>query len=158
MKGLFILSSLLGLSVTLAFGQSDKEDIDILQATYGKEKKELVKDNLRVGKDSVNFWKVYDEYEVKRKGLARERIELLRQYAESYEAMSGPTAAKIVSGTLDNDLKYTNLLQQYYTKFSSTIGNVEAARLIYLEYYLQTLIKQRVQENLPGIKEIEKPR
>ncbi|NEU09629.1 hypothetical protein GZH53_14980 [Flavihumibacter sp. R14] len=156
MKYLFILFATLLLNISPASAQSDKEDVEILQATYGKEKKELVRQYLKAPKDSVAFWKEYDEYEIKRKAIGRERLELLRQYVESYETMTGPVASKIVTKTIENDKKYSELYHQYYSRFSKIIGSVEAARLFQLEYYLQTMIRETIQENLPGIKELDK--
>ena len=155
MKSLLILFAIFGISINLAFGQSDKEDIEIIQAIYGKEKKDLINAYMTVSsKDSASFWKVYDEYEVKRKALGKERLGLLRKYSESHEGLTGEAAGKIVRGILDNDVRYSNMFQKYYARFSGIVGSIEAARFVYLEYYLQSLIKQYVQENLSDIEEI----
>ncbi len=50
--------------------QSNKEDIDIIQSAFGKDKKTVVSIYMNVpAKDSVAFWKLYDEYEDKRKAI-----------------------------------------------------------------------------------------
>jgi len=56
-----------------------------VQATFGRDKKAVVADFVKVSpaqKDA--FWKLYDEYETQRKALGRERIDLLKQYADHY--------------------------------------------------------------------------
>jgi hypothetical protein len=62
------------------FAQSNKEDIDLIQSIYGKEKKTIVADFIKLeGAQKDAFWKLYDEYETKRKALGQKRVALLEK-------------------------------------------------------------------------------
>ena len=63
---------------TISFAQSNKEDIDLMQAALGKDKKALFSEFMIVeGAQKDAFWTLYDEYEGKRKGLGKKRLDLL---------------------------------------------------------------------------------
>ncbi|KIC94871.1 hypothetical protein [Flavihumibacter solisilvae] len=151
---LFIVITTLNIST---FAQSNKEDIDIIQSAFGKDKKVLIGQVMQIAaKDSVAFWKLYDEYEAKRKALGRERIGLLQQYADQYDKLDDAKAAQLASSAFANDSKYNNLYQAYFKKFSSVIGGKKSAELFQLETYLQNLTRLYIMNNIPFIGELDK--
>ena len=146
------------LLVTISsFGQSNKEDVDIIQSAFGKEKKELVRQYMQIGdKDSVAFWKLYDEYEDKRKAIGRERINVLQQYADQYDKLDDAKATQLANSAFANESKYNTLYQAYFKKFSAVIGGKRSAELFQLETYLQTLTRLYIMNNIPFIGELDK--
>ena len=75
MKKIVIIISFL-LTAPVTYGQSYQEEIDLFQSAFGMDKKEkslLVLSKLNPRKEEA-FWKLYDEYEAKRKELGKERI------------------------------------------------------------------------------------
>jgi hypothetical protein len=137
--------------------QSNKEDIDIIQSAFGKDKKELVRDYMELsGKDSAAFWKLYDEYEDKRKVIGRERINLLEQYANGYQNLDNAKAEKLATAILSNDAKYNNLHQTYFKKFSEILGARNAAKFLQLEIYVQTYVRANVMREIPLIGDLDK--
>src|SRR5688500_20206939 len=87
MKKVNILTVLFLLSASL-FAQSNKEDIDLIQSIFGKEKKELVQLYMTIPEAQASkFWALYDLYEDERKKLGRERIKLIEDYATNYEKL-----------------------------------------------------------------------
>jgi hypothetical protein len=157
MKKTLIIAACIFFSFNSLMAQSNKEDVDIIQAAFGKGKKELVSQYMQISaKDSVAFWKLYDEYEGKRKDLGKQRIDLLQQYADNYDHLTDAKATQIASATLANDAKYTQMYQTYLTKFSAVIGGINAAKLFQLEVYLQTLVKMHVMDQIPFIGELDK--
>ena len=160
MKKLFIYSTSLLVVLLLSFpvfAQSNKEDVDIIQSAFGKEKKDIVKDYMQVdAQKSDAFWKLYDEYEDKRKAIGRERINLIQQYAESSDSLDDKKAQQLATATLANDAKYTSLYQTYFSKFSGVVGARNAAKLFQLETYLQTITKLYIMDQIPFIGELDK--
>src|SRR4051795_12150090 len=118
MKKLFIYSTSFAVMLLLSFpvfAQSNKEDIDIIQSAFGKEKKDIVKEYMQVNEQkSGAFWKLYDEYEDKRKAIGRERINLIQQYADNMDSLNDSKAKQIGTSTLENDAKYNSLYQSYF--------------------------------------------
>ena len=137
--------------------QSNKEDIDIIQSAFGKDKKTLVSAYMQISaKDSVAFWKLYDEYEDKRKALGRERINILQQYADQYETLTDAQATQLAQGALTNNMKYDQLQDAYFKKFSTVVGAKNSAKLFQLELYLQTVVRLVIMDNIPFIGELDK--
>jgi hypothetical protein len=153
----WLLVMVLALLTLSSTAQSNKEDIDIIQSAFGKDKKELVRQYLQLGaKDSTAFWKLYDEYEDKRKAIGRERISLLQQYADQYDKLDDSKASALASSAFANDAKYNNLYQTYFKKFSSVVGGKKSAELFQLETYLQNLTRLYIMNNIPFIGELDK--
>lgn len=142
---------------SFVMAQSNKEDIDIIQSAFGKDKKDLVKDYMEVSaKDSAAFWKLYDEYEDKRKVIGRERINLIEQYANDYQNLDNAKAEKLATGILMNDAKYNALHQTYFKKFTTVFGAKNAAKFLQLEMYVQTYVRANVMREIPLIGDLEK--
>lgn len=157
MKKTIILAVCILSSFSFLKAQSNSEDVDMLQAAFGKSKKDLVSQYMQVpAKDSVAFWKLYDEYEGKRKALGKERISIIEQYANHYDNLTDAKATELATKTLANDTKYTALYETYLKKFSAVTGGRSAAKLFQLEIYLQTLVKAKVMTDVPFIDELDK--
>jgi len=137
--------------------QSNSEDVDIVQAAWGKEKKALVSEYMHVSvKDSVAFWKLYDEYEGKRKAIGKERVAIINQYAENYDNLTDAKATELATKTLVNDASYNTLYQTYLKNFGTVVGGKDAAKLLQLEIYLQTLVRAKMMTEVPFIDELDK--
>ncbi len=157
MKRTLIIAACVFFSFNSLMAQSNNEDIDMVQAAFGKTKKDLVSQYMQVpAKDSVAFWKLYDEYEGKRKALGKARINIIQQYADNYDKLTDAKATELATKTLANDAQYTTLYQTYLKKFSAITGGRSAAKLFQLEVYLQTLVRAKVMTDVPFIDELDK--
>jgi hypothetical protein len=137
--------------------QSNKEDIALIQAMFGKEKKELVTQYLTIPENqSAKFWALYDEYEDKRKALGRERISVLEGYAKDYKTLDSKKATALMGKKFAWAQKYTQFQQTYFTKFSTAIGGLQASKLMQLEDYLENNIRLAIQNEIPFIGELDK--
>lgn len=137
--------------------QSNKEDIAMIQAMFGKEKKELVTQYLTIPEtQSAKFWVLYDEYEDKRKALGRERITILEGYAKDYDKLDSKKASALMAKKFAWAQKYTQFQQTYFTKYSAVIGGLQASKLMQLEDYLENNIRLAIQNEIPFIGELDK--
>jgi hypothetical protein len=143
---------------TGAIAQSTmKEDVDIIQAKYGKSKKELMGAYMKLeGAQSDAFWKLYDQYEMERKALGQKKIQLLNEYAEHYGTLTNEKADELTKAMLANAMDYEKLFSKYYDKSKAVIGALNAAKFIQLEVYLQTSIRSEIQNAIPFIGEVDK--
>ncbi|MDZ7613413.1 MAG: hypothetical protein U5K51_06605 [Flavobacteriaceae bacterium] len=134
--------------------QTNKEDIEMIQSIFGKEKKEMVTDFLQL--DSNNpFWALYDEYETKRKELGKDRLQALSFYVDNYEKMdatnSDSTIEKMRKLRDGND----KLLDTYYKKIKKASGSKVAAQFFQLEAYIQSAVRVAVMDEIPFIGELD---
>ena len=155
MKKLILLFVLTVSSV--AFSQSTfKDDVDILQSVYGKEKTELVQKYMALsGTQADAFAKVYTDYEVERKTLGQKKIQIIQNYATSYQTLNDEVADKLASEMIDNNIAYDKLYAKYYKQSKKAIGAVNALKFIQLEIYLQTIIRLKIQTEIPFIGEMD---
>jgi hypothetical protein len=155
MKKVFLVASL-AFAMTSFAQNSLKEDVEIVQAVYGKSKSELVTQYMALSADKAAvFAKVYDAYEVERKKLGQEKAELINQYAVDYAALTDEKVDVIVKGTLKNNQAFDKLYSSYYEKTKKAIGALNAAKFIQLEIYLQTEIRSALQNSIPFVGELD---
>jgi hypothetical protein len=150
------LSVLLVICLTLTgYAQSNKEDVDFIQSIYGKEKKAIVADfiQLEEGKKDA-FWKLYDEYETKRKELGKKRISLLEQYANEYLTLDDATTSKLIKEVASLGVQTDKLIATYHVKLEKAAGAKPAAQFFQLEIYFLSVIRVGIMENIQFIGEL----
>ena len=130
--------------------QSNKEEVDLMQAAFGMEKKAMVSEFVKVNdaqKDA--FWKLYDEYETARKDLAKKRIDLLEKYANNYDKMTNEFADKWASDVLSLTKQTDALVVTYYGKIKKVTNPVVALQFWQVEGYILSGIRLSLLESLP---------
>jgi hypothetical protein len=135
---------------SFAYTQSNKEEVDLMQAAFGMDKKTVVADFVKPSpaqKDA--FWKLYDEYETQRKALGKERIELLKQYADKYLTMTSEQADAWTKKVIELQKKTDGLIVTYYGKIKTATDGIVATQFYQIEGYILTAIRARILENVP---------
>ena len=154
MKKLFVIAALF--ISTVGFAQSNKEDVDFIQSIYGKEKKTIIAEFIKLeGAQKDAFWKLYDEYEVKRKELGKQRITLLERYANSYMTLSDAETDKLMQDMMALGLANDKLQKTYYGKMKKAAGVKPAAQFLQIEAYLLSAVRATIMENIPFIGELD---
>jgi hypothetical protein len=138
---------------SFAYTQSDKEEIDLIQAAFGMDKKAIVADFVQLSDTQKDaFWKLYDEYETKRKEYGRERIELLKQYAEQYMTMTGEQADTWTKKVMELQVKTDKLIATYYEKVKGVTDGVVATQFYQIENYILSMIRMSILQEVPFLK------
>jgi len=138
---------------TFAYTQSNKEEVDLVQAAFGMEKKAIVADFVQlteVQKDA--FWALYDEYETQRKEYGKERIDLLKQYAEQYTTMTSDQADAWTKKVMDLQIKTDKLISTYYEKVKKVSDGVVATQFYQIENYILSMIRMQILQEVPFLK------
>jgi hypothetical protein len=139
-----------------AFAQSNKEDVDFIQSIYGKEKKTIVAQFVKLeGAQSDAFWKLYDEYENERKALGHERVALLERYAKNYTTLDDATTDKITMYMVALGDKTDKLIGTYYKKMKKESTVKAAAQFVQIESYLLSVVRSAIFESIPVIDELK---
>lgn len=141
-----------------SYAQSSyKEDVELVQSIYGKSKSDLVKQYMNLSDTQTTaFTKVYDNYEAERKMLGQKKLVLINDYATNYATLTDEKANELAKGTLKNNQDYEKLYSKTYGQAKKAIGAINAAKFIQLEVYLQTVIRNEIQESIPFIGELDK--
>jgi hypothetical protein len=152
-----LLTFALFLCVTFSYAQSNKEDVEIIQNIFGKEKKELVQSYMTIPEDKkTEFWTLYDKYEIERKNLGKERIALIESYANSYETLDDKKAVELMSQKMKWLDNYSKFQKKYYGSVSKLLGGRQASKFFQLEDYIENNIRVFIQESIPFIDELDK--
>ena len=157
MKRSFLLSCCVMFFLT-SIAQSNKEDIELIQAIYGKEKKSIVESFITPTEVSkkATFWSLYDTYETERKALGQKRIALLEKYANAYSGMDDKATEETMKETMALQKKVDGLITSYYGKIKKSVGIKEAGQFFQLESYLLSATRIYILGNIPFIGELEK--
>ena len=141
---------------TIGFAQSNTEEIDLVQSLWGMEKKDIVSQFVKVdpaAKDA--FWKLYDEYEMERKALGKERIALLNKYAENYMTLSDEKTDEIIGEMVSLGAKTDKLAATYYGKIKKAVAIKPAAQFFQIESYINSSLRAAILEEIPFIGELD---
>ena len=152
MKNYILIAAALFLA-SFAYSQSAKEEVDLVQAAFGMEKKQVVADFVHPSDAQKNaFWQLYDAYETERKELGKQRIELLNQYADQYLTMTSEEADAWTKKAIDLQKKTDNLIVTYYGKIKKVSDGIVATQFYQIEYYILTAIRGEILEAVPFVK------
>ena len=149
MKKYILLIAVLFLA-SFAHAQSNKEEVDLMQAAFGMDKKAAVADFVKPSaaqKDA--FWKLYDEYETQRKVLGKQRITLLEQYAGQYQTMTSEQADVWTKKVMELQKKTDNLIVTYYGKIKLASDGIVATQFYQIENFILTAIRAQILQNVP---------
>jgi len=140
----------------LAFSQSNKEDILIIQNIFGKEKKAIVEEFIQANPYSNDvFWGLYDAYEDERKDLGLKYVQLLDKYAAEYESLDDAQTDELINEAFAQRKATDKLIASYYKKIRKEVGAKQAAQFYQLEYYFLTVVRAALFENIPIIGELD---
>lgn len=153
----YFLNFLSVLLITILCGQTinaqiNNEETDFIQSIFGMEKKVIVGDFIGV-ENGDPFWALYDEYEIKRKELGKERIKALTNYVENYNNLSNQKYDETIATMISLQKRTDKLIGQYYKKIKKTSGSKVAAQFYQLEGYILTQIRAGIFDGIPMIGE-----
>jgi hypothetical protein len=130
--------------------QSTKEEVDLMQAAFGMEKKAMMAEFVKVDASQADaFWKLYDEYETARKVYGQQRIKLFDTYLENYNKLTNETADKWTNEVITLQKNTDKLILTYYNKIKKATNPVVALQFYQVEGYILSGIRLSVLEELP---------
>ena len=144
------------IGVQLGTAQSDVEEIDFIQSIMGAEKKQIMSQFVDLqGPTADAFWKLYEEDAVERKSLGKERIALIKQYAEEYDGITPEQTDALMSKAIKLRNSNNKLVDSYYKKIKKVAGSKTAAQFHQLESYIQAAVRAEIFSNIPLVGELD---
>jgi hypothetical protein len=137
---------------SFASAQSNKEEVDLMQAAFGMDKKAAVAEFVTPSASQKDaFWKLYDEYETQRKELGKQRISLLEQYANQYKTLTSEQADAWTKKVMDLQKKTDNLITTYYGKVRTATDGIVALQFYQMENYILAGIRAQILDQVPFV-------
>ena len=151
MKGKFILILVACVGFGLeTFAQTSDAEAEAIINLLGVQKKEAISKLVNVsGKDSIAFWKIYDEYQQTNKETAKSRIKLYERTAQSYSNMTPAVADSLATKYFVNRSEQEKTLENYYKKIKAATNAVTAFEFYQAEIYMITQIRASIMQQIP---------
>ena len=154
MKKSTLLLAFLATSAT-TFCQTSDAELDAMINLLGVQKREAVAQLVAVsGKDSVAFWKIYDEYQAENKKVAADRVRLYEGTAIAYDAMTPQRADSLASQYFVNRMGQEKALEAYYKKIKEATNATVAFQFYQAEVYLLTMLRAQIMQQIPTYGEL----
>ena len=120
-----------------------------MQSLYGMEKRDIVAEFVELSDAQENeFWLLYDEYELKRQELGKERFTLLTRYVNEYGEVKPENADNFMKQVIPLRIKSDKLVDNYYKKIKSKTDPIVAMQFYQIENYLADAIKMELLEEI----------
>lgn len=154
-----ILLSVFFFGALVLKAQPTVDEINLIQSAYGMEKRAIVEQYMKLTETEASaFWKIYDEYETKRKDYGKNRVSNIVDYANNYASLTDAKASELIKKSLENQISFTKLQEATFKKLSKVIAPKRAAQFIQLENYLETVIRLNIADDIPFIGELDDTR
>ena len=152
-----LLLSMLGMGIILpSFAQTSDAEAEAIVNLLGVQKREAISKLVSVsGKDSVAFWKIYDEYQQKNLATAKTRLKLYEQTARAYNGMTPATADSLAGKYFENRMGQEKSLEEYYKKIKSATNSVIAFEFYQAEVYILTQLRASIMQQIPTYGEFQ---
>jgi hypothetical protein len=133
-----------------AYSQTSDAEAQAIVNLLGVQKREAVAKLVPVtGKDSVAFWKIYDEYDKESKKTAVSRIALYERTAMAYSNMTNAIADSLANQYFNNRFDQEKSLQEYYKKIKAATNSVTAFEFYQSEVYMLTQLRASIMQQIP---------
>jgi hypothetical protein len=149
MKRILILVAVFTLIAAPALAQVN-DIIELARTAFKAEKKVVFAENMWLTEGEAEaFWPVYNEYEAELSKINNRTLEMLKEYADTFDTLTDAQAKKIVDETFDIRKKKLSLRKSYAKKFAKAIPQKKVFRFFQLEYAIESLVNFSIAADLP---------
>jgi recombinational DNA repair ATPase RecF len=99
--------------------------------------------------ESTAFWPLYRDYSRDQNAIGDERVQLIKDYAQHFDAIDNAKADSMTQRLLTIDAKLVNLRQQYWPKFEKALSAKRAARFFQVDNRLTLLVNLQLISEIP---------
>lgn len=126
---IFILSA-------MVFSQTTSY-IEILKSDINTQRRALITAAMEFTEEEAQkFWPIYKEYEIEYDKLIDKEINLIKDYAESYENMGEEVAHQLAKTSFEIEKEQLSLSEKYFKKF---LKELEIRRTVKLQMVLNRI-------------------
>ena len=155
-KNIILIAVILITTISGIRAQTSDEEANAIVNLLGVQKREAIAQLVHVtGKDSVAFWKIYDEYQVVNKANAKERIGLYEGTAMAYSNLTPAVADSLSNRYFKNRFDQEKNLETYYNKIKAATNAVIAFEFYQAEVYMLTQIRAAIMQQIPTYGELQ---
>ena len=137
-------------SAMVIYAQTSDAEAEAIVNLLGVQKKEAIAKLVSVtGKDSIAFWKIYDDYTKKNVDVTKSRIKLYEKTALSYGDMNPKVADSLARKYFENRINQEKTLEEYYSKIKAATNATVAFEFYQAEVYILTQVRAQIMQQIP---------
>jgi NADH dehydrogenase/NADH:ubiquinone oxidoreductase subunit G len=126
--------------------------IDLMRRDVRQQKAEMMGSVMVLSaQDAAKFWPIYSDYDAQLAKLNDQRVEIIKEYARSYDQMTDAKADELIKKSMAYQKQRAELLVQTYDKVKEALGAVTAARFAMVEHQLLLIIDLQIDSSLPVV-------
>lgn len=131
----------------LGYTQNFHDDLELIQSIYGLDKKDVVSEFVEINESQTNdFWILYNEYEIKRKEIGKQKFDLVWTFINDYGEINPQDAENFMKKIIPLRKKSDQLIDSYYKKIKNKTDPVVAVQFYQIENYLADLVRLKILE------------
>ncbi len=152
MKTLF-LTAFYAAFILGGYAQTSDVEAEAIINLLGVQKKEAISRLVSVSaKDSVAFWRIYDEYQQKNSPVAKSRLQLYETTAMAYSKMTNGMADSLAKKYFENRIAQEKSLEGILQKNKGCHADATTAFEFYqAEVYLLTYMRAQIMQRIPTL-------
>lgn len=151
MRKWLLLPLLLAVVVpTVAIADDMEKYVELMRSDLRTGKTELLTEALKLtSADGQKFWPIQREYETELAKIGDQRIQLLKDYAASYDSLTANQAKSLMDRAFKIESARLSLLKKYSDKVAKAVSPPVAARFAQVEAIVNSLIDLKLRAETP---------
>ncbi len=138
-----------------AFAQSVDDYAEVVRSVISTEKKVLITEVMQLsGSESTAFWALYNEYQEKLYKVGTKRVQLIKDFAENFDTMSGDKAKEVMLSANAIEGEYLKLKKSYTKKFMKILPAKKVLRYFQAENKIKLLIDSEISSEIPLLNDL----
>lgn len=127
-------------------------DIKLLRSDVQAGKNQIIGDTMQfTTAEAATFWPVYKVYAQKQQAIGDKRVQLIKDYAMSYDTMDDAKARDLVQRMINIEDETVNLREDSWPEFMKALGAKRAAKFYQVDNRLSLIINLQLSAGIPLI-------
>jgi hypothetical protein len=127
-------------------------EIQLARSNVQADKNDIIAHTMRfTDAESSAFWPVYSQYARDQQAIGNDRVQLIKDYAQSYDSIDAAKAKDMVQRMIAIDNKAGQLRESYWPKFEKALGAKRAAKFYQVDNRLTMLVNLQLASEIPLI-------
>jgi hypothetical protein len=138
------------LLVPVALLAQTDDQMQITREAAKANKKLIVSENMNLTEqEATNFWPVYDEYQKAIGALYQKTGEVIKRFAENYDALTDEKAKSLLNESIAVQEDRVNLQKSYLPRFNKILPAKKVARYYQIENKLDAILRFDLARGIP---------
>jgi hypothetical protein len=133
--------------------QVSDDTIQLMRQDIRSERKKIVAANLPLTEaEATKFWPVYDRYVIEHSKIYDTRYGLIKEYAQSYDTMTGEQANSFIKRWTATEEEMAQLRLKWIPEFEKVLSAKKTAMFYQIDRRLGLMVELQLSSQIPLVK------